>query len=118
MISVTQKNFGKESDNKSGLLLFRSALSPPEYHQPKTLPAQVRRQDQKPGNDIAGSDLGTQGTEKVAITETAISAKYRLADVVNDQGHDRQAQKQEHRKQCQLFGCELPYRGCAWGGCH
>jgi hypothetical protein len=77
------------------VLRLSAGNSPGEYYQAQALAAKIWRQDQKPGDDIATSDLATQRSEEISITDAAIRAENRLSDVVDQDRHDCQAQKKQ-----------------------
>ena len=65
--------------------------SPAHRHQAETLPAEIGRQDQKPGHDISVSNLAIQGAEKFRKSDAAVGTEDNLANLINDDRCQEQA---------------------------
>ena len=76
--------------------LFSAArYSPTDHHKTKALPADVRRQDQEPGNIFTVSNFAAQRAEEITVTNASVFTEYGLPNLVDNKWHDDQADKQE-----------------------
>ena len=83
-------------------------MPPSEGQQAQNLPAQIRRQHQKPGDVVAISDFCAQTTEEIAVAKAAIAAEYGFSDEIDDNWHNDQAKKQKACEYGHFFSGEPP----------
>jgi hypothetical protein len=95
VMQVTFCNIGKIPAEELRRCLGPAGSPPSEGQQAQNLPAQIRRQHQKPGDEVAISDFRAQRTEEIAVAKASIAAEYGFSDEIDNNRHDDQADKQK-----------------------
>ena len=75
-------------------------MEPPDaapglYRQTQSLPHKIRRQNQKPGNAVAGTNLRANSPEKLAVAMASVRSKYTLSYQEDGYRHQDQPKKQQ-----------------------
>jgi hypothetical protein len=76
-------------------IVLAARQPPAKRHKAQTLPTQIGRQDQKPGNRVSVSNLAVQRAKEVSEADATVGTEYSLANLINNYWYDDQAQKQQ-----------------------
>lgn len=66
--------------------------SPAHRYKAETLPAKIGRQDQEPGHNFSVPNPAIQRAEKIRKSDAAIGTEDNLANLINDDWYQDQAQ--------------------------
>ena len=115
--NVMKITFCRIANNLCGRV-FSATRSPGENHQADDLPANIRRENQKPGDHIADANLPAERVVKIVVADTAVIPEHGFSDGINNKQHYNQAKKQESDEQGYLFGRTLSEGGGVCCGVH
>jgi len=79
-------------------------VSPADNRRAQSLPYEIRRENQKPGDKLTGSNLRAQTAEKNTVSIAAICAEQVLANQVDRDWHQDKAKEKQTKKQSCLLG--------------
>lgn len=82
------------------------------------MPAEVRRQYQKPGNEISLSDFAAERAKEISIADAAIGSENGLPDEEDQDRHDDQTEEKQSDEYRELFAGKLPEFGRYCCGIH
>ncbi len=80
--------------------------APAESCEPQSLPCEVWRRDQEPGNDVAAADLATQRCEEITVAMSTVCTEELHSNQVYGDWHHDKAKKYQAQKQSD-FGFRL-----------
>ncbi len=87
MICVTQ------SSDSAGSGFGGGDAVPGEERQPKQLPCQIRRQDEKPRDKVSAPDFCAERGEEIAISLSTVLTEYVLPDPIDGDGYENKSRE-------------------------